>query len=252
MFLVPGVNFLSIHFDTLHMFDLGISAHVYGNLLWSILEDDIKGNRDNSMAVLNADISKIYQAHGVPASSRFPHLNVSNINTSGSFYPFLKHIKGRKIRHFSPIAVDLAEQYKSKDKSSQHRYLLMKALDDLYNCIDAPVFVWPGDIQSKFKDASQRMLAHYSWLAKDAMIRNLCRYSITQKFHMSCCRFPVQNQFVSPRLCWNYGAESFMGVMSRLAAACVHGTQASKVSKPIIDKYRLAMTLVMTKQISLD
>ena len=49
---VPGVNFYTMKLDCLHIFDLGVAMHVFGNLLWEIIEE-MPGNRQHALGELN-------------------------------------------------------------------------------------------------------------------------------------------------------------------------------------------------------
>jgi hypothetical protein len=58
--------------------------------------------------------------------------------------------------------------------------------------------------------------------------------------------------YLSPKCCWTYGGESFMGLMVKLGAACVHGTPKHKVVGKMFHKYRLAMRLVWDHEVFHD
>ena len=88
-----------------------MSCHVVGNLLWEIIEDCKPGSRDSGMSCLNAETQKIYQELGIPSGTRLPNLKWKSDLASGvNEYPCLKHQKGRRIRHFTPVAVELARR----------------------------------------------------------------------------------------------------------------------------------------------
>ena len=112
LFQVQGVNAQALKLDVLHVLDLGVSCHVVGNLLWEIIEDSKPGSRNSNMSCLNAEIQEIYQELGIPSGTRLPNLKwKSDLATGANDYPCLKHQKGRRIRHFMPVAVELARRY---------------------------------------------------------------------------------------------------------------------------------------------
>ena len=45
LFRTPGLNPLAISLDVLHTFDLGLSLHLVGSFLWSVMEN-MDGGRD--------------------------------------------------------------------------------------------------------------------------------------------------------------------------------------------------------------
>jgi hypothetical protein len=174
---------------------------------------------------------------------RIVNLKLSNFSSGGSDYPVLTHIKGRKVRWFSQVAVELAQRFKTENKATHHRLLCIKALDSLYSCLDDPRLVFDDRLQSSFQQSVDAFLAHYGHLAGVSMNSNLCRYSIVQKHHL-LAHLPAQSKFIAPRCAWTYGGESFMGLMVRLSAMCVQGTPPWKLPAKLYQKNRLAMHLI--------
>ena len=66
------------------------------------------------------------------------------------------------------------------------------------------------------REAGQRFLVHYSWLAKDAMTHGGLVWSITPKFHFFA-HLCLYTKYENPRAFWVYSGESFVGFISRLA-----------------------------------
>jgi hypothetical protein len=54
---------------------------------------------------VNRQIVEAYKKCGIPASQRLKRLNLSDVCAGGDEYPVLKHCKGRRIRHFSKVAI---------------------------------------------------------------------------------------------------------------------------------------------------
>ncbi|CAE8733253.1 unnamed protein product, partial [Polarella glacialis] len=135
---IPGVNFFCFHLDSLHVLDLGVASHAIGNLLWEICVDHLPGNRAVALATLNKKIAEIYIELNVPKSKWIPALTYKHFNATASTYPNLKHMKGRRIREFVPVALKLAQEFCADDEHTQHRLEVFKSLDTLYNCIDSP------------------------------------------------------------------------------------------------------------------
>ncbi|CAE8721739.1 unnamed protein product, partial [Polarella glacialis] len=135
---IPGVNFFCFHLDSLHVLDLGVTSHAIGNLLWEICVDHLPGNRAVALATLNKQIAEIYIELNVPKSKWIPALTYKHFNATASTYPNLKHMKGRRIRQFVPVALKLAQEFCADDEHTQHRLEVFKSLDTLYNCIDSP------------------------------------------------------------------------------------------------------------------
>lgn len=109
---MPGLNPLAIALDTLHTWDLGISCHLLGSLLWDLLEDTGHGNRDERWKAIYEEIGLLYDEMDVAASQRIGRLKWKDIAKSTSVFPSLKHVKGRRVRHFVPVCLRLAERYR--------------------------------------------------------------------------------------------------------------------------------------------
>ena len=59
-------------------------------------------------------------------------------------------------------------------------------------------------------------------------------------------------QAFGPQVFWTYGSESFMGLMSHLANACLSGTPAHKVPETVLFKYRTFWHLLLMGLLVLD
>jgi hypothetical protein len=240
---VLGVNVHTIKLDTLHLVDLGVASHCYGNLLWCILEDHLEGNRVVALQELNRLVADAYNSLQMPAQKRIGMLKLRNLRSSASDYPILSHIKGRKVRWFSKVAIILASKFKTAEKTTHHRLAMVKALDSVYMSLDKPDLIYTSSLQSTFEKNVDAFLAHYGMLASLSMQANQIRYSIVQKHHL-LAHLPSQSRFIAPRCCWTYGGESFMGLMVRLSSTCVRGTPAFKMPTKLYQKNRLAMHLI--------
>ena len=252
---VPGISALSLKIDSLHVIDLGVAAHLYGSLLWSLIEDEkhkLGGSRESAMHYLNKQIVDEYAKLKIPAPSRTGKLLLSNICNSSQQYPVLKHLKGRRIRHFSGVACALAKKYaNAEDQASQHRLAACEAMHEIYVHCDRPETSWPADVQKKFEKAVTALLAHYGFLAKHAMQMSLKRFSIVQKHHI-LAHLPAQAKFLAPRMYWTYGSESFMGLVAKVGASCAAGTCKSKIPEKLLFKMRVAKQLVLKHQFQFD
>ncbi|CAE7219272.1 unnamed protein product [Symbiodinium sp. CCMP2592] len=249
LFKVPGINFWSPKLDVLHMLDLGVSSHVYGNLINDILEDHLPGNFGASLGALNARIVELYESRSIPANARIPKLSKGNIHGQTG-YPCLSHVKGRRIRQFSSVAVDLANLYKHTD-AGKHRFEAVKALDEIYELCDNQKYKCDRREHRKMEKEIDKLLLHYTFLSRDAFDRGKKRYSVTQKFHLTA-HFHLQCQFMTPRLAWTYGPESFTSVCKKIAASCDRATPSYQIPLKIAGKFALAYELLLRGWLNLD
>ena len=71
---IPGLNIFNVLFDMLHMMDLGVSAHVIGNVLDVVLRDDRLGpNQDARLSVIWSRIRELYKRKNDPYAAWAPH-----------------------------------------------------------------------------------------------------------------------------------------------------------------------------------
>eukprot|EP00435_Cladocopium_sp_Y103_P050364 s1056_g15.t1 len=239
----PGVSWLTLKLDMLHMIDLGVACHVYGNLLWSVMEDSIPGrSRASRMASLNNQISALYDELEIEAQKRMKTLHVSDLASGENDYPVLKHQKGARVRDFSKVAVQLAENY-CETLEQKHRLEACKKLDEMYEMSQLKDYKWTENNSVKFEKAVEALLSHYSWLAKEAMKKDKFRYSVVLKHHL-CAHYPKQCTEMPPRWCWCYGPESFMGYLVKIAAASVHGTKGWQLPDKVLKRFAFAWHLL--------
>lgn len=249
---VNGISASTIRLDLLHLIDLGIAAHLYGNLLWDLLEDHTEGgSRQQKLAVLNSWIAEAYKSCNIPSGQRLPRLNLSDICGGGEEYPVLKHQKGRRIRYFSAVAVDMASKHMGTTWA-QKRLQAVKAMHSIYALADLPATTYTAIEFQKFKKCCESFLGAYGWLAKSAMKHKLCRYSITQKHHMFACRYIEQCKLLTPRMTWCYGPESYMSLMIHIGAASVRGTSPPKVPGKVLEKFRFSLHLLLAGLLDLS
>ena len=238
--LLPGMSFWTMKLDLLHLVDLGVASHVYGNLLAALVNNMSMG-RVKALVELNKMIATEYQHLGIQSGNRLPRLNVSDIFTDD--FPCLRHVKGRRIRKFAPVATKLAASLTTNAKG-KHIHALCKCMEETYDFCDRKQFVWSAEAGQKFADKCEALLAHYSWLAKDSMKQGNCMFSIVQK-HRLFAHYPSQCRYLAPRGCWAYGGESFMSLMVAIASGSVKSTPAWMLPSKVLNKFQFAFHLVL-------
>ena len=128
---------------------------------------------------------------------------------------------------------------------------MVTALDEMLQLMDLKLYKFPADLQEKFSTNVHTCLLHYGMMAKMAAEKELLRYSMVQKHHLTC-HLSWFCESCHPRCFWTYGSESFMGYMVRIAKACVRGQAAPKAAENIVQKYRLSMHLILSGLIVMD
>ncbi|CAL1136396.1 unnamed protein product [Cladocopium goreaui] len=213
----PHASALSIKLDILHVLDLGVAAYAHGSLLWSIMEELPGASRAVRLANLNQKVVEAYDKVGLEAQKRMKHLSLSDLAETAEEYPCLKHVKGAKIRYFAPAAFELAKEF-NETKSGKHREALAKQLVKVYKILGSSWEYW--DFEA-FKKAVDDFMAHYSWLAANALHEGLHLWSLVQKSHV-LLHLAEQSKFMHPCLNWTYGSESFMGWTVQIGGDLTH------------------------------
>ena len=119
------------------------------------------------MQLLNKKIAEMYGKLGIEAAKRIKYLTLNDVASSAEEYPVLKHIKGNKIRHFAPVALELSKLH-ADDRAGKHRVAMLEELQRIYTLLGKNWKEWSPECGIALERAGQVLLAHYSWLANDA------------------------------------------------------------------------------------
>ena len=176
-------------------------------------------------------------------------LNLSDLAESNEEYPCLKHQKAARIRYFAPVALELAKEH-NEGKAGKHREAAAKELVKLYTLLNCPWRDWSQEKQESFCQAVENMMAHYAWLANDAMKGGKHLWSLVQKSHLILHLAKQGN--LHPSLTWTYGSESYMGFIVQMAASCTHGTPSYKVPAKVCQKFRMMFHLYLKGYIAME
>lgn len=186
----------------------------------------------------------------VEAAKRLKHLSLSDLADTAQQYPGLQHCKAAKIRWFTPVAVQLAKEFNSH-KAGKRREAVVKGLDKVYSLLAADWKKWNRPAFQAFHKTIEDFMAHYRWLASNALKEGLHLWSLVQKSHM-LLHSAEQSQFLHPALAWTYGSESFMGWIVQIASSCTSGTGPVKLPLKVLPKFRLVFHLYLKNCMSIE
>ena len=172
--------------------------------------------------------------------TKFKLHNICKPEAPHSEYPCLKFIKAAEGRHMVKCVTALARERNSGSQVHIHRYIVMRALDRMYRCMDTDGFQL--DDHPAFKKRVNEFMCHYSALARIAVNDGRMLWSIVPKFHFT---FEVAEQarWESPRLFWCYSGETHVGYISRLGHTCLKGHPVYSVPAKLMQKYRIGLHL---------
>ena len=192
---------------------------------------------------LNKLIVRVCDDIGMEASKRLKHLKLTDLAPTREDYPVLKHVKGAKIRWFTPVCVEMCKLYQDS-REDKHRLAMVKNLQNLYTLMEEPWKKWNKAKGEAFLKEANNMLQHYSFLATQAMKNGQHLYSMAQKHHM-LLQLGEQAEHLHPRTTWCYGSESFMSIAKSIGSACTRGTPGHKVAYKVLQKFKLVFHLYL-------
>ena len=133
----------------------------------------------------------------VEAAKRLKHLSLSDLADTAQQYPGLQHCKAAKIRWFTPVAVQLAKEFNSH-KAGKRREAVVKGLDKVYSLLAADWKKWNRPAFQAFHKTIEDFMAHYRWLASNALKEGLHLWSLVQNPTCFCIRLSNLNSYTQP------------------------------------------------------
>ncbi len=248
---IKGFTHHSFVYDPMHCMDIGASSHAIANVLYEVFYDVLTGTIASKLKELNTLIKEGYDEHGVPHDQRINWIELKHFvdeDAPHQNYPDLQHsaIKARKTRYLVPVAFFLATKFKDHGGvRTRTMFYCLKNLNEVYKIIDRNfLFVDPSD-KPLLEKCMSNFLLHYVALAKMATCRvgrGFHTWSFVPKHHYMLHILEDAN-FLAPRSFWCYAGESMVGLATSIAASCLHGLPAHKISETLCSKYRVAKHL---------
>ena len=231
---IPGLNIFNVLFDMLHMMDLGVSAHVIGNVLDVFLRDDRLGpNQDARLSVIWSRIREMYKRKNSP--TRLGHLTASMFKGGDNKYPQLS-CKGNECRHLLPVILDLCHEYHQPEKEeSIHRLAVVTHLCRIYGLAETTTWRLGDGDHAALRSSVQQFLSHYSWLAARALEAGHIRWQFTVKFHYMA-HLPDMTKYIAPKWCSTYPFESFVGKIAKTGRSASYGKAAFSLGRWLAQK----------------
>ena len=237
IFKAPGVSIHSLCLDVLHVLDLGVTAHVIGNVFLAYV---LRGARAAQFRTLWSFIQEHQRQseHGKPLST-FALSNFTNPKAISTTYPCLQHLKAAQVRCLVPVALRLALAEFRDDEDIQQ---VTKNLNLFYTFLyESNIVPTAAQANSGFKSLN-RMLQSYQRLAARAVEEGKCMWSMVPKHHYSAelCK---QGRYLNPRFCWTYGSEDYVGSIAELGSSCLKGCPTFHMPFGLVEKLDVGLTL---------
>ena len=244
---IPGVVGESFKYDTLHVLEEGLTAHVLANVLFDlVVKPGLPGTQNERLTYLFRKICALYQEQGIEASDRIRKLTLSTFcSPKGKHdqFPTLTGVKARHCRWLVPVLEEICLEFQStEDKYSVHRFQTVKHLNQLYTTLDCSGMHPTGEEAASFKKSMNLCLLHYSRLSVLSIQQGILQWNVTPKFHL-CEHLASVFQWFNPKFYSCYAGETMVGHLSALAHSCLSGTAPYQVASKVTWRYRLALHL---------
>ena len=164
----------SLH-DVLHCFDLGITQHILGNLIFHLVFTDVMGvgTPQKKLDIVACLINDEYTKR--KTVSQFSTLDIAMFcdpEQPRGHFPYLKG-KAGNTRHLAPIVRDIwLSKARKEVPYEQHIGRVLTNVCTIYEKISAKdaagkrYFVYPPDVHDDIVKAIDNMPLHYSFLCK--------------------------------------------------------------------------------------
>ena len=249
LFKAPlGLSIMSVGVDYLHVKLLGTDQYIYGSVLWLMVYGaGLPQNKaEERMSQMWLGMKAWLQEQGTRDS--FSNLTLSMFWDPSSPKKGFPKLKGKaiEVREFGPC---LLEMWKTtmREADYQHRQirLLLKTscqIDYMIHDSSSKEYRWPREVYEQFYTLVMNYLRLQSSLAKFYGDQGIFLFDVTIKSHY-LAHLALMSQYSNPKLSWTFTGEDLMHLVKILAQSCVRGNKMARVSKKMLQKYRIALQL---------
>ena len=125
--------------------------------------------------------ARIYDSLNIPAKDRLGNVKWKDLAKSNEEFPILKHVKGRRVRHFIPVVCELARRKEDRAKpETRHVLKSLQALSGAYDVIGGSGVRFTALEKQRYRKAIEDCLRHYQWCGKHAFNEGKLLFSMVQ------------------------------------------------------------------------
>ena len=227
--LVVGLTLGCVMIDILHAVDLGVAAHVVGNIFWRCVVKRVWGCRTYAENVekLEEELNSWYKERKEKSQLQ-GRLTIARIRTSKN-WPKLK-AKGAASRHIAEFALLLARRH-LLDASERGRkaFAVAQCLVNFYRIIEDEGQYLSAGAKASIPKLGRQLCVLYAQLAREAFEDGERFWKMNPKLHLflHLCEWLVPELGLNPRQYWTYGDEDVVGQLVEVARSCHVRTLAS-------------------------
>ena len=243
-----GITLAHICPDILHCLDLGTAQHLLGSVFWMLVWNaDFRGTLNERLGMVWNEITNSYGALNTPVSEQVPHAKVAKIcEKSRSLgpidYPVLGS-KGAQGRHAVPVLHDVCRRIVGHLEAFDHVTCCLAELSTFYDIVSRGGMYLGDEVAPQARDALDRYLIHYNYLADYNMRRGRHLFYATEK----CNHYPAHIawccSYYNPKQGWTYQDEDFMGKIADIAASTVRGLGPCRLAGALLFRYQTRVHL---------
>ena len=245
LFLMGSVTIHHVQYDSLHIVDLGVTAHIVGNALLYLATSGMyptTGALETVVEGIWSEVQNFYVTMGGFATkSRISNLTVSMFAQDGgvsTHFPSLRHMKAAESKNLAPAVFHVFQGYLRQDvEADQHMCACLGGLVAFYNHTDRRHgrFLLPVQVRA-VQSSIDVSLAHYNWLTNWAIDNHKIAFNIVPKFHY-WWHIGWQSQYANPGFTTTYLDEDYVGRIAIAARNCTSGTGLASISRKVAEHF---------------
>lgn len=223
VFKIKTLRLEGVMGDVLHALDLGVTSHVVGNVMITVMRKGHWGaNQTLQAAGLDEHLKTWYKGHKhvykIEGKITYARVKASND------WPKFKG-KAAATRHLAHYAVDLAREFSDGSEHDQKCVAVAAGLARMYTIMaEQPRFL-SRSAKVELSRLSVAFMDVYSQLAGAAVEAKQRMWKMYPKFHILQHICEHQSWF-NPRMIWTYGDEDLQHIVKEVALSCHPTTTA--------------------------
>lgn len=181
---IPGVVGETLAYDTLHILEEGVTAHILANCCFDfVMKPGWVGGQDVKMKALFHRVLQQYEELCIASENRIGRLQPSNFcNPKNKFgqFPSMSGIKARHLRYLVPCFREICDHEKDERKPyTVHRWSCLHHMEIVYQCLEkASLHLDPG-ARRRIASSMDLCLQHYTKCCKLCMQEGFLQWNIT-------------------------------------------------------------------------
>jgi len=217
IFAIKSLKLQGVMADAMHTIDLGVAAHLCGNIMFEVMEAAGWGATQSARATVLADKLKSYYARTKEKHKISGKLTYARVRQAGDWPRFLG--KAADTRRLVYFVAELAREYNSKSEHDMVRQAVADALVRILNIMEEETRFLSLSARHELGRLSKAFMAGWSKLSAASLSEGRRSWKMTPKFHL--LQHILEHQcWLNPRVTWAYADEDLQRVLKEVALSC--------------------------------